>query len=326
MHANIRCPSAFFPDPLVAYLGVIALIAGCGTTIERDSKPEPVARAIAPPSAEPLSRYGNPNVYEVFGKRYYPLKSSRGFVETGIASWYGPGFHGRLTSTREIYDMYQMTAAHKLLPLPTYVEVTNLQNGHKIVVRINDRGPFYEDRVIDLSYTAAKRLGILYSGTGIVRVRAIDPSDPQAPRLDFPSPLLVSGLKPKASWAQHPPAVSTSVPAGKSLDRKTATTARLKPSTSPPRMLDPPRVKTAAIKSIRYYLQLGAFADKTRAEGFRHRIYGMVQHSVRIQPALIAGKPIYKVQVGPLASVEAADQIIRTIERHGLRDHRLVVN
>jgi peptidoglycan lytic transglycosylase len=323
MHTNVRCLSAFFPGPV--YLGIIALIAGCGTTIERDSEPEPVARAIAPPSAEPLSWYGNPNAYEVFGKRYYPLKSSRGFVETGIASWYGPGFHGRLTSTREIYDMYQMTAAHKLLPLPTYVEVTNLQNGRKIVVRINDRGPFYEDRVIDLSYAAANKLGILYSGTGIVRVRAIDPSD-LAPRLDFQPPLIVSGLKPGASWDQHPTALSTSVPAGKSLDRTIATTARLNPSASPPGALEPPRVRTAAIKSIRYYLQLGAFADKTRAEGFRHRIYGMVQQPVRIQPVLIAGKPIYKVQVGPLANVEAVDQIIRTIERYGLRDHRLVVN
>lgn len=324
MHTNVRCLSAFFPGPV--YLGIIALIAGCGTTIERDSEPEPVARAIAPPSAEPLSRYGNPNAYEVFGKRYYPLKSSRGFVETGIASWYGPGFHGRLTSTREIYDMYQMTAAHKLLPLPTYVEVTNLQNGRKIVVRINDRGPFYEDRVIDLSYAAANKLGILYSGTGIVRVRAIDPSGLQAPRLDFQPPLIVSGLKLGASGDQYPTALSTSVPVGKSLDRKIVTTARLKPSASPPGALDPPRVRTAAIKSVRYYLQLGAFADKTKAEGFRHRIYGMVQQPVRIQPASIAGKPVYKVQVGPLANVEAADQLIRTIERYGLRDHRLVVN
>jgi rare lipoprotein A len=308
------------------YLGIIALIAGCGTTIERDSEPEPVVRAIAPPSAEPLSQYGNPDAYEVFGKRYYPLKSSRGFVETGIASWYGPGFHGRLTSTREIYDMYQMTAAHKLLPLPTYVEVTNLQNGRKIVVKINDRGPFYEDRVIDLSYAAANKLGILYSGTGIVRVRAIDPFDLQAPRLDFHPPLIVSGLKPGASGDQHPTALSTSVPAGEYLDRKIATTARLNPSASLPGALDPPRVRAAVIKSVRYYLQLGAFADKTKAEGFRHRIYGMVQQPVRIQPVSIAGKPVYKVQVGPLTNVEAADQLIRTIERYGLRDHRLVVN
>ena len=324
MHTNVRCLSAFFPGPV--YLGIIALIAGCGTTIERDSEPEPVARAIAPPSAEPLSQYGNPDAYEVFGKRYYPLKSSRGFVETGIASWYGPGFHGRLTSTREIYDMYQMTAAHKLLPLPTYVEVTNLQNGRKIVVRINDRGPFYEDRVIDLSYAAANKLGILNSGTGIVRVRAIDPSDLQAPRPDLQPPLIVSGLKPETFWSRPTPAVSTSVPAGKSLDRKTTTTARLNPSASPPGALDAPRVRTAAIKSVRYYLQLGAFTDKTKAEWFRHRIYGMVQQPVRIQPASIAGKPVYKVQVGPLANVEAADQLIRTIELYGLRDHRLVVN
>jgi cell division protein FtsN len=139
-------------------------------------------------------------------------------------------------------------------------------------------------------------------------------------------PLIASSLKPETFWSRPTPAVSTSVPAGKSLDRKIATTARLNPSASPPGALDPPRMRTAAIKSVRYYLQLGAFADKTKAEGFRHRIYGMVQQPVRIQPASIAGKPVYKVQVGPLANVEATDQLIRTIERYGLRDHRLVVN
>ncbi len=129
------------------------------------------------PKHEPRSRYGNMSSYEVFGKRYYPLKSSNGFKQRGIASWYGNKFHGRKTSSGEKYDMYAMTAAHKTLPLPTYVEVTNLENGRQIIVKVNDRGPFRHNRIIDLSYVAAKKLGITRQGTGLVEVRAINPSE-----------------------------------------------------------------------------------------------------------------------------------------------------
>jgi rare lipoprotein A len=130
------------------------------------------------PRPEPLSRYGNPPFYAVHGRRYYTLARSRGYRERGIASWYGKKFQGRQTASREIYDMYAMTAAHRTLPLPTYVRVTNLENGRHVVVRINDRGPFYPNRLIDLSYAAAKRLGILARGTGLVDVEAIDPVKP----------------------------------------------------------------------------------------------------------------------------------------------------
>ena len=132
----------------------------------------------AMPRIEPRSRYGNPPFYEVFGKRYYVLSSSVGYRERGVASWYGPGFHNVRTSTGEPYDMYGMTAAHKTLPLPAYVRVTNLQNGRSIVVRVNDRGPFVGNRIIDLSYTAAAKLDMLRNGTALVEVRAIDPSTP----------------------------------------------------------------------------------------------------------------------------------------------------
>tara|TARA_B110000196_G_C21005879_1_gene595328 strand:+ start:12 stop:836 length:825 start_codon:yes stop_codon:yes gene_type:complete len=127
----------------------------------------------ATPKDEPKSRYGNPKSYVVFGKRYYVMESNKGFVEKGIASWYGTKFHGRRTSSGETYDMYGMTAAHKSLPLPTYVEVINLKNNKKIIVKINDRGPFHENRIIDLSYTAAIKLDILKNGTGLVEIRAI---------------------------------------------------------------------------------------------------------------------------------------------------------
>ena len=152
--------------------------------------PAPPAAAPAPvpeaaPRTEPRSRKGNPPFYEVFGKRYYVLSSSAAYVERGVASWYGPGFHKVRTSTGEQYDMYGMTAAHKTLPLPAYVRVTNLQNGRSVVVRVNDRGPFVGNRIIDLSYTAASRLDMLHNGTAMVEVRALDvpaaaPPDPGA--------------------------------------------------------------------------------------------------------------------------------------------------
>lgn len=131
----------------------------------------------AVPKYEPKSRYGNPKSYVVFGKRYYVMESSVGFVEKGIASWYGTKFHGRRTSSGETYDMYAMTAAHKSLPLPTYVKVTNLNNGKHVIVKVNDRGPFHENRIIDLSYTAAIKLDIVKSGTGLVEIQAVQPGE-----------------------------------------------------------------------------------------------------------------------------------------------------
>lgn len=132
----------------------------------------------AVPKSEPKSRYGNPKSYVVFDKRYYVMESSKGFAEKGIASWYGTKFHGRRTSSGETYDMYAMTAAHKNLPLPTYVKVTNLNNGKYVIVKVNDRGPFHENRIIDLSYSAAIKLDIVKKGTGLVEVRAIQAGEP----------------------------------------------------------------------------------------------------------------------------------------------------
>jgi rare lipoprotein A len=130
----------------------------------------------AVPRDEPLSRGGNRSPYEVFGQTYTVLPSAQGYQERGIASWYGMKFHGHLTSNGEVYDMYEMTAAHKSLPIPSYVRVTNLDNGQSVIVRVNDRGPFHQDRLIDLSYAAAYRLDILRRGTGRVQVEAITPN------------------------------------------------------------------------------------------------------------------------------------------------------
>lgn len=128
----------------------------------------------AVPRPEPLALRGNPDVYEVLGEQYHVLASSRGFEQSGIASWYGQKFQGSDTSSGEVYDMFGMTAAHKTLPLPSYVRVTNLENGREAVVRINDRGPFHEGRIIDLSYAAATRLGVIDRGTAPVRIVALE--------------------------------------------------------------------------------------------------------------------------------------------------------
>ena len=135
----------------------------------------------AVPRAEPRSVLGNPRSYVVNGKQYFTLASARGFVQRGVASWYGPKFHGRRTSSGETYDMYKMTAAHKTLPLPTYVSVRNLSTGDEIVVRVNDRGPFHGDRILDLSYVAALKLGFARKGTELVEIRVLDAGTAPAP-------------------------------------------------------------------------------------------------------------------------------------------------
>jgi rare lipoprotein A len=129
----------------------------------------------AVPKVEPRAKYGNMASYVVFGRRYRTMQSSNHYQAIGIASWYGTKFHSHLTSSGERYNMLAMTAAHKTLPLPTYVQVTNLRNHKQVIVKVNDRGPFESNRLIDLSYVAAKKLGMLGRGTAPVRIRAIDP-------------------------------------------------------------------------------------------------------------------------------------------------------
>ena len=173
--------------PVLAILAAL-LLAACASEPPRRAAPpaeapdgpstlplraEDVADAV--PRVEPRARYGNHSPYEVFGRKYHVLSSAEGYHERGTASWYGSKFHGRRTSSGEPYDMHLATAAHKSLPLPTYAEVTNLDNGRRVIVKINDRGPFKDNRIIDLSYGAALRLDMIARGTARVEVRAIDP-------------------------------------------------------------------------------------------------------------------------------------------------------
>ena len=172
--------------PLLA-ISCLAIAACGGNKIKGDGPPSGSTRipdlpGDAVPRPEPRSKYGNGPVYEVFGKRYTVMPSAHGYRERGVASWYGKKFHGNLTSNRETYDMYEMTAAHKTLPLPTYVRVRNLRNDKSIIVRVNDRGPFVHNRIIDLSYSAALKLDMITDGTSLVEVTAINFDQPQGDR------------------------------------------------------------------------------------------------------------------------------------------------
>jgi rare lipoprotein A len=178
-----RCAARYF---YLLFIGT--LLASCSSNDVRDSGPESGSASIpnlpgdAVPRPEPRSRYGNGPVYEVFGERYVVMDSSNGFRERGVASWYGKKFHNKMTSMQEPYDMYAMTAAHKTLPLPSYVRVRNLSNNKTVVVRVNDRGPFVDNRIIDLSYSAALKLDMVRDGTSLVEIEVVGVDGPSGDR------------------------------------------------------------------------------------------------------------------------------------------------
>jgi len=171
---------------LLLFTSVALVLTSCGQV--KDSAPVNYSKQwheiddAVPESVQP-SRYGNPDSYEVFGETYYVKDAVDTYTEKGIASWYGNKFHGRRTSSGEDYDMYAMTAAHKTLRIPVYVEVTNLDNDRKAVVRVNDRGPFHEGRIIDLSYAAATKLGVAKTGTANVVIRVVTSEEDKAKKL-----------------------------------------------------------------------------------------------------------------------------------------------
>src|SRR5512143_559974 len=220
-------PFRFFPRPPLAAFVVAAALVGCGSAPKappapgaakpgyyKDAGPGEAPPASldsipdAQPKLEPLNRFAN-RPYSVFGREYVPATSLRPYKERGIASWYGRKFHGERTSTGETYDMFAMTAAHPTLPLPSYARVTNVANGRSVVVRVNDRGPFLNDRLIDLSYAAAHRIGIAQKGSGEVEVEAILPAEA---RLVAAAPLPPVAGAPAARPLPGVPAVEAGTP------------------------------------------------------------------------------------------------------------------
>jgi rare lipoprotein A len=313
-------------------LGLAIGLAGCFSAPPRPATPTPQSTvppepltappmpdsvADAMPRIEPRSRYGNPPFYDVFGKRYYVLSSSVGYWERGVASWYGPGFHKVRTSTGEPYDMYGMTAAHKTLPLPAYVRVTNLQNGRSIVVRVNDRGPFVGNRIIDLSYTAAAKLDMLRNGTALVEVRAIDPSTPLPVVTASATPAPAPGTQ-----AAGAPAPAASAPAAAAPPVTTAPAAvalaAVAPTTGVP-VASPPTPAPL-------FVQAGAFSDPSNAERLADKLRGGSYGKVFVRDDQIAGRRMYRVRIGPVPDVAEFDRVVAALERAGINDAHLALD
>jgi len=254
----------------------------------------------AVPRVEPRSPLGNPPFYEVAGRRYVVLPSATGYVERGIASWYGPQFNGLRTATGEPYDMFAMTAAHKTLPLPCYARVTNLSNGRSVVVRINDRGPFVADRIIDLSYTAAAKLGMIRTGTAFVQVETLSPAVAPAGPSAGPAVASVPGVPLPAST----PAIAAST---------------LGPSRVP--ALDSAQL-AALPPSSGLFIQVGAFAAAEHAEQAAKRLRAAGLHDV-FTLAPDAHHRLLRVRIGPVATVQQYDALITRLAALGFADARL---
>jgi rare lipoprotein A len=260
-----------------------ALLAGCASNQVETSAPSQVSRN----GATGRSSSGNPPFYEVFGKRYYVLESSVGYRERGVASWYGRDFHGKRTSGGEPYDMHDMTAAHKTLPIPTWVEVTNLENGKSVIVKVNDRGPFVDNRVIDLSYRAAQDLDMIRNGTARVQVRAL--ADP-------------SGTPPTTTAAAAPERNGFSIISAAEADT-----------------LDP-----QDLRDERLFVQVGAFGDSDNAVNLVARLRRSGIANSFIVSSTDAGTEMHRVRVGPLKTAADFDRISDDLRALGLRDVRLV--
>lgn len=293
-----------------AAVGLLVLaalsLAACGGNV-RDRAPSgsvaiPDLPGDAVPRPEPRSRYGNGPHYEVLGETYRVMHSSAGYKERGVASWYGKKFHGRLTSNREPYDMYAMTAAHKTLPLPTYVKVRNLRNNKSVVVRVNDRGPFVHNRIIDLSYAAALKLDMVRDGTSLVEVTAISFDEP------MPGDRPVRIVEPVA-----PPASATA----------TATAAASAPQEPTPPAAAAPDTPEAR-KDNEIYVQVGAFGDRANAERRRAALLSGGVGSAFIFADEAATPPMFRVRIGPIANVDDYDALVLKLEALGIKDPYLV--
>ena len=271
-------------------IALLALAACGGNKVRGDGPPSGSSRipdlpGDAVPRPEPRSRYGNGPVYEVLGKRYTVMPSSSGYQERGVASWYGKKFHGNLTSNREVYNMYAMTAAHKTLPLPTYVRVRNLANDKSIVVRVNDRGPFVHNRIIDLSYSAALKLDMVKDGTSLVEVTAINFDEP-------------SGDRP---------------------------VRRSEPSAPPPASGEQaPYRSTPAVVEHRIYVQVGAFGDRANAERRLGALSLAGIKDAFIHEERAPERTLYRVRIGPVADVVQYDVLVEELENMGINDPYLI--
>lgn len=284
-------------------------------------QPEEVLDAV--PTDEPFADLGNKSPYSVNGRFYYVMEDPTHYRARGVASWYGKKFHGRKTSSGEVFDMYSMTAAHRNLPLPTYLEVTNLDNGEVAIVRVNDRGPFVDDRLIDLSYAAAIKLGLADTGTANVEVRAITGDEiAGAQQMAEASSAEVresEGVEAEGVAATATAAVDTASEAAEDAvataeDTVTETASAVDSTTPTSTAAVESTTETVAASGMRV-LQLGAFSRQAGAESVREQALAAVPGSaVQVLKADRNGKALFRVRLGPIetANIDAAKASLAT--------------
>ncbi|MDN5844487.1 MAG: septal ring lytic transglycosylase RlpA family protein [Alcaligenaceae bacterium] len=288
-------------SPLLSLCILLAALAGCashqtGGGYYKDDGPgsnipaDVQATPDAVPRVETHAR-ANFRPYTVFGHRYVPIQENQPYRETGTASWYGRKFHGQSTANGETYDMYAMTAAHPTLPIPSYARVTRVSNGKSVIVRINDRGPFHSSRIIDLSYAAAAKLGLIGPGHGKVIVEAITNDDIRSSRR---TQTRTASTKPATTPVQH---VAAAPPPNTTTDTSSDTARQQAPPPTQNALLSP--------REQGVFLQFGAFASQHNAQSLVTRINqqsGGMSGSAKVQYS----DSLYKVRIGPFPSRTAA--------------------
>jgi rare lipoprotein A len=325
------------PLKLMAFAALAVLVASCSTSRSPTQKSSSAVRSApgldinrahkdgAPwwdvdvsriPDATPTLHSGpyKANPYTVLGKTYFPMQESKTYVASGTASWYGTKFHGQNTANGEVYDLYGMSAAHKTLPLPSYVRVTNLDNNKTVILRVNDRGPFYSDRIIDLSYAAAKKLGYAETGTARVKVEGIDPQQWWAQK-GRPAPLMLN--EPQVAQNTAPTV--------------TASTGTVEQWTPPPQQhaaaVVPVQLdakKNASAPASGQYLQVGAFANPDAAELLRSKLSATVSAPVFISSIVRNQQTLHRVRLGPIGSPGEIQQVQNSVRLANLGSPSLV--
>jgi rare lipoprotein A len=338
----------------VAYAGgaaavLLAILAGCAS--KPKAPPSAQAEAASTAAAKPKGYYKIGTPYQVEGAWYYP-GVDYGYDETGIASWYGPDFHGKFTANGELYDMNDLTAAHPTLPLPSVVRVTNLENGRSIVVRVNDRGPYVRGRIIDLSRRAAQLIGMIGTGTAKVRVQVLADESHQVALLAQqgeippveriaaavpPPKVTAQELAPPSGVARAPtPPPTVAAPRVAAQPRSnplipSAEAAAPNPPVqiadlAPPKSLPPAndnQVRVVAVKPSSIFVQVGAFGQYDNANRLRAKLLHMGPS--KITQVNVDGQPFFRVRLGPTASVADADSLLDQVVKAGYHDARIVV-
>jgi rare lipoprotein A len=274
-------------------LSSLLLLAGCSTGPRLN--PNEAATENAVPRFENQPKRINPPSYNVLGRTYHVLSNNTGYDAQGVASWYGPDFQSKSTSSGERYNMYAMTAAHKTLRIPAYVQVTNLENGKQAIVRVNDRGPFVSNRIIDLSYAAAKKIGMIGRGTAMVDIKVVTPDNPPVPAdLAMQSPQAVGQTAP-----MQPPSPVIDVAA---------------PAYSQPSV-------PQAVWGQDVFIQVGAFSDVANVMNVQRKLEQAGLKSVVVVPI----GALSRVRIGPMASLNEFDQTMDQLRIIGFENAQMVV-